>query len=176
MVRGLFSFLVVMTCFLQAAAAEEQAAEEKPPLIEKIEEIKGIPLTLTQREAVAEAAQEMIRACARRQRALVAALKEHGIIPTLAEEALTPVDGLPFDFDKEALAVIEAHAAEPLEQLERDTIRHLDEEKGRDLDWIREAYAAALSGIVDLPGSLIMEVLEPAEAQEGEAAGTRRYP
>ncbi len=176
MVRGLFSFLVVMACFLQVGAAREEVAGKKPPLIEKIEEIKGIPLTLTQREAIAEAAQEMMRACARRQRALVAALKERGIIPTPAGEALTPVDGLPFDFDKEALAVIEAHAAEPLEQLERDTIRYLDEEKGRDLDRIREAYAAALSGIVDLSGSLIMEVLGPAEAQTDKTAGTRRYP
>ncbi len=177
MVRGFFfSFLVVMTCFLQAVASEAQAAEGKAPLIEKIEELKGIPVTLAQREAIAEASQEMIRACARRQRALVAALKEHNSLPAPAEEALMPVDGLPFDFDKDALAVIEAHAAEPLGQSERDTIRYLDEEKGRDLGRIREEYAVTLSGIVDLPGSMIMEALAPAVAQEEEAGDARRYP
>ncbi len=168
--------VLLLVASIAGAAPAAQAEEEKPPFIEKIEELMGIPVTFAQREAIAEASQEMLRALRERQRAFVAGLRERGTIPTLAEKALTPVDGLPFGFDKEALAVIAAHAAEPPTQMERDTIRYLDEEKARDFGLIREQYAVTLSGITDLPAFMIMELLEPAGTQEEEAEGAVRFP
>ncbi len=178
MFRGVFAFLVMMACCGQAAAAQERAVEQRPPLIVKIEELTGIPVTLTQREAIAEASQEMRRALRERQRAFVAELKKRGTIPTRAQEALTPVDGLPFDFDQDALAVIAEHADEPPDQRERDTIRYLEREKDEDLEGIRAQYATALSGITDLPAHLIRELLGPAGVKEqiGETEGAVRFP
>jgi hypothetical protein len=148
--------LVVSSRLLSAAAENET----RPPLIEKIESLTGIPVTQYQREAIARVSGEARRRMVERQRAFVAALRERGTIPGRAERALTPIDGLPFDFDRDALAVICAFAEEPPEQAERDTIRILDAQRRRDLARIRQEHAEALSGITDLPADTLRQILE----------------
>ena len=167
----------VVLFFLAGAAVGPASGEEgEPPLIEKIEALTGLQVTQNQREAIADVSMKMLRALRARQRAFVAALKGRGTIPTLAEEALTPVDGLPFDFDQDALAVIAEHAAEPPDQLERDTIRYLDAQRGVDVERIRHEHAQALSGITDLPALMITDILYAPEEEEGTQEGAVRYP
>ncbi|MGE5280039.1 MAG: hypothetical protein ACM3L6_04770 [Deltaproteobacteria bacterium] len=160
--------LPVAALFLAATAAAGQ--EVRPALIEKIEAATGIPVTQAQREAIAAAAHTLLRAMGQRQRQFIAALKERGTIPAAAEEALTPTDGLPFDFDQDALAVIAQSAEEPpdqpagdalIDQGERDTIRFLDAARRRDIARLRRDYARALSGITDLPASSLTDMLTP---------------
>gem|GEM_PF-3756459 len=173
-----WTVLLLLVASLAGALPAGLAAEERSSLLERLEELIGIPLTLSQREAIAEASQEMIRALRERQRAFVAGLKERGTIPTAAEKALTPIDGLPFDFDQDALAVIRAAAAEPLTRPQQDTILFLDAEKARGMERIREQYAVTLSGITDMPASLMRELIEPAgpKAPTQETQGAVRFP
>jgi len=176
MMKTLFLWMgCVLAGITLAGALPVSAQERKPPLIEKIEELTGLSVTQAQREAIAEASQAMIRAMWRCQKAFVAALKERGTIPTLAEEALTPVEGLPFDFDQDALEVITEYAAEPPDQIDRDTIRYLEREKDRGIDAIRAEYATALSGLTDLPAFMIMDILDPPPEKPREE-GAVRFP
>ncbi len=156
-----FPALSLLFLFVLCGRIDSAGAQDRPPLIQKIEERLGIPLTMTQREALAAASRDLAQA--RRQAATEYVRDAAGLF------------GFGEDFIKEAMPA----PGLPVSSVEANVARIAQERLAEELSWdqtkaleaaalkrrsavlgAQALYASRVSGVTDIPSEEILGMLQ----------------